>query len=132
MFLKDPHAAVEVEDYLGMLRDFFRNEKPEGSNKTYYEMLQDKFDQQTINKLFNPEEYESQYKYNTKAILKERKLGAALDQELEELRTLVLSDKTPKPEDLAKISQVFEKVNALKDGMPGKEHYIQDISFMSK
>lgn len=132
MSMVDPYAKVEVEDYLGMLRDFFRNEKVKGTDYTYYDLLKNKYDQQTLNRLFDPEEYESQYKYNTKAVLKERKLKDAVEQELETLRTLVLSDKEPTPKELALISQAFERVSKLKDGIPGKEHYIQDISWMSK
>ena len=83
----DSKKRVEVEDFLGMIRQYLENEQP-----AKLEKLREGLGQENFNKLFDPNEYEQDYENNTKAAVKESNLKAQLELKLQQLKEATMYD----------------------------------------
>jgi len=81
--LIDPKRKVEVEDYLGMIKQYLENERPEDLQK-----MRDDMGEENFNKVFDPLEYSSRYSENLKEELKDKETQAILAEKLDELKTI--------------------------------------------
>lgn len=138
--LHDHRAKVEVEDYLGLIRDYLRNEEPQ-KYEALKQRLINKFGEREggikFNALFDPNEYEHGYEYNTKRILKEKKAKVTIEEKLQELRILTLYDLPGARKDdyaaakSANMENVFKDLLTLMNDLDFKEDQVRDISFLS-
>lgn len=130
----DHQARVEVGDYLGMIQSYMRSEMPEIYKKMQEEMGE------SFNRLWDPEEYEQSYRYNTKLRQARDESRSVLQEKLDELRKLTffsLSEyespgkKEVKVELEKEARMRFKDVMELINDLGVKEHEINDISFLS-
>lgn len=81
--LQDPQKRVEVEDYLGMIKQYLENERSEDLARMREDMGEENF-----NRVFDPNEYANRYTENLKKELKDKETQAVLNDKLEELKLL--------------------------------------------
>lgn len=128
----DPQAAVEIEEYLGMIEAYLRNEEP-GKYKRLIETYG--------KKIFDPKEYQPDYEKRVKEKLKDQEIKSVIETKLEELRAAVFYDlKDYNPNDKAglqkkaqekRASELFQEILELTDEYKISSQDIPDISFMS-
>lgn len=136
--LQDHKKRVEVEDFLGMIRQYLENEQPDK-----FKTLKDNMTEEQFKRLFDPLEYEQDYEANTKARVKENNLKAELELKLQRLKELTMfnitgvannntqyENQTKSMERQAKV--LFEDIIKLSNDLGWKpEEYVRDISFLS-